>query len=343
MTTALARSITGAAIVLTLAMAGQAMAQRGQRAQVAERSITQVAGDLYRFRNNNHYSVFLVTPEGVIVTDPINADAARWLKGEIASRFGQPVKYVIYSHHHADHASGGDVFADTTTFIGHELMAAALGRQESAGLPQRLRAADVNGNGKIERDEAPGRLAANFERIDADGDGAITAAELTAGQGGGVRPPDKVFAQAMTVELGGRSVELSYLGKSHSDNLIVMRFPEARAVSAVDFVAVKRLPFRNLRESYLPDWIDAIKALEAMDFDILVPGHGPVGVKADATDNRLFWEDLVAAVAEQVKAGKSLAEIQRTVKLEKYRDWDQYDAFLTENIEGVHRILFGGG
>lgn len=331
-----------AAAILALALGNPAMAQRGPGQQAAEREIIHVAGDLYRFRNNDHYSVFLVTPDGVIATDPINQPAAQWLKDEIASRFSQPVKYVIYSHHHGDHASGGSVFADTATFIGHELMAAALEAEQNAGLPPRLAAADANGNGRIERDEAPGRIAANFDRFDADGDGAVTAAEMAAGQGGGVHPPDKVFADTMTVELGGKTVELSYLGKSHSDNLIVMRFPDERAVFAVDFVAVKRLPFRNLRESYLPDWVDAIKRLEAMDFDILLPGHGPMGVKADATGNRDYWQDLIAAVGEEVKAGKSLAEIQAAVKLEKYKDWDRYDTFLAQNIEGVHRILFGG-
>ncbi len=63
------------------------------RAQDApKREIVQISGDLYRFQNKFHYSVFLVTPEGVIATDPINADAAKWLKAEIASRFGKKVR-----------------------------------------------------------------------------------------------------------------------------------------------------------------------------------------------------------------------------------------------------------
>ena len=82
-----------------------------------ERAITQIAGDLYRFQNNGHYSVFLVTPEGVIATDPINSGAAKWLKNEIKARFNQPIKYVIYSHDHADHISGGEVFADDGAIV----------------------------------------------------------------------------------------------------------------------------------------------------------------------------------------------------------------------------------
>ena len=50
--------------------------------QAAQREITQVAGDLYRFQNNFHVSVFLVTPEGVIATDPIDAEAASWLQDQ---------------------------------------------------------------------------------------------------------------------------------------------------------------------------------------------------------------------------------------------------------------------
>ncbi len=71
------------------------------------RAITQITGDLYRFQNNAHYSVFLVTSEGIIATDPINEDAAKWLKSELKRRFDKPVKYLVYSHDHGDHIGGG--------------------------------------------------------------------------------------------------------------------------------------------------------------------------------------------------------------------------------------------
>ena len=45
---------------------------------------------------------------------------------EFARRFNVPVRYVIYSHYHWDHASGGAVYADTARFIGHESMLPAL-------------------------------------------------------------------------------------------------------------------------------------------------------------------------------------------------------------------------
>ena len=70
------------------------------------RSISNISGDLYRFQNNNHYSVFLVTDEGIIVTDPISKEAATWLNDQLKKRFNKPVKYLVYSHDHADHISG---------------------------------------------------------------------------------------------------------------------------------------------------------------------------------------------------------------------------------------------
>src|SRR5688572_33368165 len=104
----------GVGSVLLALMASWALAQ------TPAREITQLAGEIYRFRNNNHYSIFAVTSAGIIATDPINADAAQWLKGELQRRFSQPVKYLIYSHDHADHIAGGEVFADSATVVAHE-------------------------------------------------------------------------------------------------------------------------------------------------------------------------------------------------------------------------------
>ena len=46
-----------------------------------EREITNVTGELYRFRQIRHIGMFLVTPEGIIVVDPTNSELAAWLKG----------------------------------------------------------------------------------------------------------------------------------------------------------------------------------------------------------------------------------------------------------------------
>lgn len=91
-----------------------------QPSQQPTREITQITSDLYRFVNNNHRTVFLVTSEGIILADPINVGAVTWLKGQLAERFNVPVRYVLYSHHHFDHASGAALFNETAELIAHE-------------------------------------------------------------------------------------------------------------------------------------------------------------------------------------------------------------------------------
>jgi len=93
-----------------------------QQTEYKGQEIGKLTGDVYYARMDDYVSVFMVTPEGVVLVEPIGTEFATWLKAEIARRFNVPVKYVIYSHSHWDHASGGAVYADTARFIGHENM-----------------------------------------------------------------------------------------------------------------------------------------------------------------------------------------------------------------------------
>ncbi len=89
------------------------------QAQDAKRSISQVTGDVYRFQNNFHVNVFVITGNGVVVTDPIDADAVDWLKTEIGKLTDQPITHLIYSHSHGDHASGGLAYDEIPNVIMH--------------------------------------------------------------------------------------------------------------------------------------------------------------------------------------------------------------------------------
>lgn len=106
LTTRLATAV-GAALLAGALAAPAAV----QAAGAPVRAITRVTGDLYRFQNDQHVTAFLVTPAGVVVSDPISLDAANWLRAELARRFnGAQVVAVLYSHHHWDHASGAAAF-----------------------------------------------------------------------------------------------------------------------------------------------------------------------------------------------------------------------------------------
>lgn len=90
----------------------------------SEYAIEPMKDNVYRFTAGNYRSVFMVTDEGVFVTDPINRQAARWLLSELESRFNQPVKYMAYSHNHVDHVLGGEVFAEAGAVVVAQELAA---------------------------------------------------------------------------------------------------------------------------------------------------------------------------------------------------------------------------
>jgi glyoxylase-like metal-dependent hydrolase (beta-lactamase superfamily II) len=78
---------------------------------------TKVEGtdNVYIFRNVNHQSIFVVTKDGVIATDPIaygRPTGGQTYVDEIKKVTDKPIKYLIYSHHHFDHIAGGKAFKD---------------------------------------------------------------------------------------------------------------------------------------------------------------------------------------------------------------------------------------
>ena len=83
-------------------------------------SLTPLTDDLYHFRGGtggNHFGTVLVTDEGIVIVDTIEPKSALWLKNELARRFDQPVRYVVFSHSHYDHIGGSNIFRDDGAII----------------------------------------------------------------------------------------------------------------------------------------------------------------------------------------------------------------------------------
>ena len=86
---------------------------------------TKVEGtdNVYIFRHGNHQSIFVVTPEGVIATDPVaygRPQGGAAYVAEIKKVTDKPIKYLVYSHHHFDHIAGGQAFKDAgATIVSH--------------------------------------------------------------------------------------------------------------------------------------------------------------------------------------------------------------------------------
>src|SRR5262249_5894042 len=106
-----------------------ALAQQPQRPPFAT---TKVEGtdNVYTFRYGNHLAMFIVTPAGVIATDPISygrPQAAVTYVDEIKKITKAPIKYLVYSHHHYDHVAGGKPFKEAgARIIAHKNATARL-------------------------------------------------------------------------------------------------------------------------------------------------------------------------------------------------------------------------
>ena len=96
--------------LMLVVLAGAALAQGPPPFET--RKITD---NVYIFRYQHHQSMFVVTPEGVIATDPIaflRPEAATTYLAEIRKITRAPIKYLVYSHHHYDHIAGGKPFKE---------------------------------------------------------------------------------------------------------------------------------------------------------------------------------------------------------------------------------------
>ena len=321
-------------VVLGGVAAVSALFAQGRGGQAPAREITQIRGDLY-YVSGGANTVFLVTPDGIILADPVSTEQATWLKPQLENRFHQPVRYIIYSHHDFDHAEGGAVFGPGAQVIAHENVARNLD-----GKLHRLAGGnlDLNHNGKLDRDEASGGYLTNFDRLDRNHDGSITPDELNQE----IRKPDVTYTGRRTLTLGGKTVELIYPGRNHSDDMTVVYFPAEKAVMAVDFIFPGTTPpvWGEYDWTPLREWIASIKLVETLDFDTLIPGHGRrLGSRADVVANREFLEDLSAAVSKGIADGKSLDELKRTITLEKYSMWANLATARLSNIENAYNNL----
>ena len=257
--------------------------------QAPSHETRKLSDNVYVYRHGGHQAMFVVTPAGVIATDPIgyrDPEAVTTYIEEIQKVTKAPIKYVVYSHHHYDHIAGGKPFKELgAKFIAHKIAKARL---------VKLKYPDV----------------------------VI---------------PDITVGDKHTINLGGVRVDLLFLGRNHSDNMLVMLIPKDKIVFTVDFVSVEGVLFRGVPDSYIPDWFDSIDRLLALDWDKMIGGHpypgGRLATKDDVRNFKQYMNDLSAAVKEAADQGKCWDPAPKEVKLPKYEKWANYERYLPGNIE----------
>lgn len=153
------------------------------------------------------------------------------------------------------------------------------------------------------------------------------------------RVPTVTFAERLTIQPGGRVIELHYLGPSHTDNIIVPFIPDAGVAFAVDFVSNDRMGYQDLASWYFPEAFGALAALLDIPFDTIVFGHGPSGDRGTIHRQIAYHDDLTAAVRRAIADGLTEDQAADRIRLPAYAQWGQYDAWLPLNVKGVYRWL----
>ena len=236
-------------------------------------------GDRYFVRRYAFYdqNIGLVLGDGaaLVIDTRSTYGQAREIVEHVREVTRDPVTVVVDTHGHFDHAFGNAVFRPATIW------------GQAGCVPFMERTGEARKPG-ISREEP--ELAADLAEVVID-------------------PPDQTFETATTIEVGGRPVELRYLGRGHTDHDAVITVPGTPVVWGGDLVENGAVPFAG--DGYPLDWVATAAALAdlvAPGNGVIVPGHGDQGGRALA-DRHTASFGRVVELAREVHAGaKTLDE-----------------------------------
>ena len=123
--------------------------------------------------------------------------------------------------------------------------------------------------------------------------------------------PRVVFTAETDVFLGGKEVQMRYFGRGHTNGDAMVYFPALRLIHTGDLVAGASPLIDYAGGGSLKEWAATLDAAMKLDFDTVIPGHGPVGKKADILTYRNNVEKLRLEVTDLIRQNNSRDEIAR--------------------------------
>ncbi len=270
-------------------------------------------------------AIILNENEVLVVDTHYTPSAARALLAEIKKLTDKPVRYVVETHWHNDHVQGSQAYVNVypggVEFISShatrediEKKAIPSVKQDLESLPQRIEQAEqqlaagkgqdgqpLTGEQKTQRRAQIDRQKAYLE-------------ELKQMQ---ISLPTLTFERSLVLHRGPHPIHVLFFFKGHTRGDVVVYLPDQRVVVAGDLVT-QGLPFP--RDSYPGEWAKTMKAIAEINFDQLIPGHGPVQKGKDHVN---LLAQIFDSVAQQVKAavdkGLSLEDTKKAVNVESFR------------------------
>ncbi|MCH7673145.1 MAG: MBL fold metallo-hydrolase [Proteobacteria bacterium] len=286
-------------------------------------------GTLYTMSN----ALIIVRDEDVVVVDShITPAAGRALLDSIAVVTDKPVTTLINSHFHYDHANGVPAFGDIQ-IIGHEYtrakltgdpmneqtFVASLARFDRtlADLESRLDAAAGDERGEIQ-------TQLEFWRAHVSAQGEIDPV-----------PPTVSMSDRMTLYRGGREIQIHFFGRAHTGGDVGIYLPAEKILFTGDMLLGG---ISYMGDGFVSDWAQTLENLKQLDFELILPGHGPGFRDFERIDNvQAYYRDLTEAVIDMKARGLTAAETAARVDLRAHAETLGVRN-LGANLEAVRRM-----
>ena len=264
-------------------------------------------------------SSVIVNDDDVVIVDDHVSPAAAWvLLDEIKTLTNKPVRTVINTHFHYDHAHGNQVFDSTVSIIGHEFTREMLTGGKSAEMP--LYKNYVSG--------LPGQIANLRQRVTTETDAAAKArlqtqlqtAENNAASQAEFKPtpPTVTLRDRMTLYRGTREIQIRFLGRAHTAGDVVVYLPKEKLVMTGDMLTST---LSNMSDAFVNEWVTTLDELKKLDFTTVLPGHGEAFTdKAKIDYFQAYLRDVWTEVSRLKQQGVSAEEASRRADLTKHRD-----------------------
>jgi glyoxylase-like metal-dependent hydrolase (beta-lactamase superfamily II) len=331
----------GHAVLLVAAMAAPAAAQElFDLKPVADGVYAALARPATPINCN---AAVVVYDEGVLVVDTHSRpSSARALMQQVKAVTDKPVRYAVNTHFHWDHAQGNHAYP--VAFPKQVAIVASEATRESLKQVGMQRVKD-----QIEA--GPKQVAALEERIAKAVDAAAKAAaeaelsqleaylaEIRALE---LTLPDLTFDKSLILHRQDRDIVLLFLGRGHTSGDVVAYLPKQRVVATGDLLH-GWMPYMG--DSYPPEWVATLDALDKLDFDHIIGGHGPVKPKSHLRFFRDYLADLIEAVRGARGRGETLEQAKASVAAALKPKYDagmdgHFDGSVGENVEKVYRDL----
>ncbi len=281
-------------------------------------------------------SIAIVGDEGVLVVDTgHHPRLTRRMLAELRRITPKPVLYVVNTHWHNDHVAGNGFFAEAfpdAKFIAHEFTARMLESDvkpyAGAQCANYLRSQTAELREMVASNQRP-----TGEPLTADQRARLEGVLVEADFGSeecaqfAYRGADLAIGDSLRVQLGGREVRILWLGRANTAGDVLVHIPDVGVLATGDIVVH---PFPFATHSYLSEWAQVLRKIEAFDAPILIPGHGPVmRDRSYVAALAELFESVIAQARAAYRPGMSAAELRKAIDVSQLR----------ERIAGSDRIL----